>query len=116
MKSKRFEDFHESVVDMLQGFLRALKKLDQKFGRMYVDFGEPISAKNFFGSNLDRIRHSNVAPYLQKLSKNEIALIKELGFEVWFALKFSLVELIRLSTYCRSCKNSKKELLSPHSI
>lgn len=65
-----------------KGFLRALKKLDQKFGRMYVDFGEPISAKNFFGSNLDRIRHSNVAPYLQKLSKNEIALIKELGFEV----------------------------------
>lgn len=65
------------------GFFKALKIIEERFGKMYLDFGEPISVKEFFGhTGIERMPRSTVAAYVQKLNRSEIDLIKKLANEV----------------------------------
>lgn len=68
-----------------KGFFKALKIIDERFGKMFVDFGKPISVKEFFGhTSHDRVQRAAVAGHLQKLNKQEIDLVKGLANEVCF--------------------------------
>ena len=49
---------------------------------MYLDFGEPISVKEYFGYKMQRTKYSNLASHLQKLDRKDINLVKELANEV----------------------------------
>lgn len=67
-----------------KGFFKALKIIDENFGKMYLDFGEPISVKDFFGEScsLDKMKRATLGSHLQKLNKHEIELVKKLATEV----------------------------------
>ena len=67
-----------------KGFFKALKIIDERFGKMYLDFGEPISVKKFMGASCasDRMKRAVIGPHLQKLNKNEVDLVKKLATEV----------------------------------
>ncbi|TMW48631.1 hypothetical protein DOY81_006296 [Sarcophaga bullata] len=67
-----------------KGFFKALKIIDERFGKMYLDFGEPISVKQFMGASCasDRMKRAAIGPHLQKLNKNEIDLVKNLATEI----------------------------------
>jgi len=66
-----------------KGFFKALKIIDERFGKMYMDFGEPISVREFFNQTAsDRMERAGVGAHLQKLNRNEIEFVKKLANEV----------------------------------
>lgn len=65
-----------------KGFFKALKIIDERFGRMYMDVGDPISVKEFFGKRSDQFHRASIPSYLQKLNRDEVQLIKKLANEV----------------------------------
>lgn len=92
-----------------KGFFKALKIIDERFGRMYMDFGDPISVKEFFGSETYRIRRASLASHLQKLNKDEVMLIKKLANEVVYQQQKRIVittfnMIAVLYTYSLNCQ------------
>ncbi|XP_068156087.1 dihydroxyacetone phosphate acyltransferase [Drosophila tropicalis] len=66
-----------------KGFFKALKIIDERFGKMFLDFGEPISVREFFGhTSGQRMQRAGVGGHLQKLNRQEIELVKQLANEV----------------------------------
>ncbi|XP_060646596.1 dihydroxyacetone phosphate acyltransferase [Drosophila nasuta] len=66
-----------------KGFFKALKIIDERFGKMFLDFGTPISAREFFGHESgDRIQRAGLGGSLQKLNRQEIELVKQLANEI----------------------------------
>ncbi|KAG4074295.1 hypothetical protein HA402_008704 [Bradysia odoriphaga] len=61
---------------------KALKILDVNHGSMYVNFGQPISAREYFGLNLNRFNHAQLPVHVQQLSKRELDLVNKLGKHV----------------------------------
>lgn len=49
---------------------------------MYVNFGQPISAREYFGMNLNRFEHAQLPVHVQQLSKRELDLVNKLGKHV----------------------------------
>lgn len=49
---------------------------------MYVNFGAPISAREYFGLKLDRFTHAQLPIHVQHLSKTELALVTDFGHYV----------------------------------
>lgn len=77
-----------------KGFFKALKIIDERFGKMYLDFGEPISAKEFFGDCCsDRMKRASLGSHLQKLNKLEIELVKKLATEVIRFYKLKIISI-----------------------
>jgi len=66
-----------------KGFFKALKIIDERFGKMFLDFGEPISVKEFFGHDSgQRMQRAGVGGHLQKLNRQEVELVKQLANEI----------------------------------
>ncbi|XP_020818615.1 dihydroxyacetone phosphate acyltransferase [Drosophila serrata] len=66
-----------------KGFFKALKIIDERFGKMFLDFGEPISVKEFFGhDSAQRMQRAGVGGQLQKLNRQEVDLVKQLANEI----------------------------------
>ncbi|XP_061387625.1 dihydroxyacetone phosphate acyltransferase [Musca vetustissima] len=91
-----------------KGFFKALKIIDENFGKMYLDFGEPISVKEFFGDccNLDKMKRATLGTHLQKLNKKEIDLVKKLATEIIYQQQrrivintFNMISLYFASQY-----------------
>lgn len=61
---------------------KALNILGIDHGSMYVNFGEPISAREYFGSRLRRFEHAQLPIHVQQLSKSELAMINDIGQHV----------------------------------
>ncbi|XP_067646131.1 dihydroxyacetone phosphate acyltransferase isoform X2 [Eurosta solidaginis] len=83
-----------------KGFFKALKIIDERFGKMYLDFGTPISAREFFGhTGADRMQRATMGAHLQKLDKLELDLIKNLANEVIYQQQRRIV----ISTFNLLC-------------
>ncbi|XP_002056467.4 dihydroxyacetone phosphate acyltransferase [Drosophila virilis] len=66
-----------------KGFFKALKIIDERFGKMFLDFGEPISVREFFGhDSTQRMQRAGLGGQLQKLNRQEIELVKQLANEI----------------------------------
>lgn len=65
-----------------KGFFKALKIMDEQYGRIFIDFAEPISVKSALGKQIDRSPHTAVAAHLQTLKKDELEPVKRLANEV----------------------------------
>lgn len=83
-----------------KGFLKALKIMDEQFGRIYIDFGKPISVKSYLGTQIDRMPHTTVAAHLQTLKKGELEPIKQLANEVHLIKYFFKVFLTEKIMSC----------------
>lgn len=100
------------------GFIKSLSIIEQKFGAIYFDFGDPISTREYFGSNLDRFKHSIIPANVQDLDKNELDMINHLANEVVYKQQqkmaittFNLVALyLSYRYYGRHTKVSLEEL------
>ncbi|KAJ1529355.1 hypothetical protein ONE63_006143 [Megalurothrips usitatus] len=65
------------------GLLKALNALDEKYGKIYADFGEPISMREFLESQMfERARHSVGPIHLQPLTDEEMAMIRVLSHHI----------------------------------
>lgn len=65
------------------GLFKAFKVVQKNFGKMYMDLGEPISAREYFADkNIDRVSRASVAAHVQKLNKVEIQAVKDLANEI----------------------------------
>ncbi|XP_044263881.1 dihydroxyacetone phosphate acyltransferase [Tribolium madens] len=64
------------------GFFKSLSIVKEKFGSIYFDFAEPISAKKFFGPNLDRTLHNLQPIHMQEITDYEKKLIPSLAHEI----------------------------------
>lgn len=49
---------------------------------MYVNFGKPISAKEYFGAQLNRFEHAQMPIHVQQMAKSELALVNQIGEHV----------------------------------
>ncbi|EEB19015.1 Dihydroxyacetone phosphate acyltransferase, putative [Pediculus humanus corporis] len=65
-----------------KGFFKALSILNENYGNIYVNFGEPISLKEYFSTKIDRSKHCMGPVYLQQLSKEENDLIINLAYSI----------------------------------
>lgn len=61
---------------------KALKILDINHGSMYINFGQPISAREYFGSGLQRFEHAQYPVHVQHLTKPELAMITDISQNV----------------------------------
>jgi glyceronephosphate O-acyltransferase len=99
------------------GLLKSLTVLEQNYGSMYFDFGEPISVKEFFGERLNRFAHALEPAHVQTLTKTDLGLINELAHEVkkkdFTLLATALIEVFLLR---RFSFNNNVELSYRHSI
>lgn len=83
-----------------KGFFKALKIIDERFGRMYLDFGAPISVREFFGhTGANRMQRATVGAHLQKLDRRDLDLIKKLGNEIIYQQQRGIV----ISTFNLLC-------------
>lgn len=65
------------------GLFKAFKIVQKNFGKMYMDFGEPISVREYFATKeIDRVARSSIAAHVQKLNKGEIQAVKDLASEI----------------------------------
>lgn len=64
------------------GFFKSLSIVKEKFGSIYFDVAEPISAKQFFGSNINRTLHNLKPIHLHEITDSEKKLIPELSHEI----------------------------------
>ncbi|XP_018803717.1 PREDICTED: dihydroxyacetone phosphate acyltransferase [Bactrocera latifrons] len=96
-----------------KGFFKALKIIDERFGKMYLDFGAPISARKFFGhTGADRMQRASVGAHLQKLDRKELDLIKKLGNEVIYQQQRGIV----ISTFNLLCLYYASQLYVDRSV
>ncbi|KAK3932398.1 Dihydroxyacetone phosphate acyltransferase [Frankliniella fusca] len=65
------------------GLIKALNALDEKYGKIYADFGEPISVRDFLQSHMfQRSSHSMGPIHLQSLSDQEMAMIRIISHHI----------------------------------
>lgn len=64
------------------GFFKSLKIVKEKFGNIYFHVGRPISARDFFGDELDRSAHSFAPLHLHEITEEEKRIIPPLGYEI----------------------------------
>lgn len=58
---------------------KAMKILRTNHGRMYINFGEPISSREFFGADLERIKHAQLPVHVQHLTRPELRQVADIG-------------------------------------
>ena len=65
------------------GFLKAITNLkNQNYGKICLDFGDPMSIKEYFNNKVDRFQHSHEPVHVQHLHKDELQCINDLANEV----------------------------------
>ncbi|XP_055698371.1 dihydroxyacetone phosphate acyltransferase isoform X2 [Phlebotomus papatasi] len=64
------------------GLIKSVLTIEDRYGCMYFDFGDPISVKEYFGDSLNRFQHALEPAHVQNLTKNELALIYDLAHDV----------------------------------
>lgn len=65
------------------GFIKAITNLkNQNLGKIYFDFGEPMSLNEYFGVNVDKFKHSIEPAFVQTLNENDLQLVTDLANEV----------------------------------
>lgn len=65
------------------GFFKAITNLkNQNLGKIYFDFGEPMSVNDYFGVKVNRFVHASEPAFVQTLNKDETHLITDLANEV----------------------------------
>ncbi|KFB40728.1 AGAP001908-PA-like protein [Anopheles sinensis] len=65
-----------------RGMLKALSIVRENFGSIYLEFGDPISAKHYFGDGLNRAQHTVAPSFAQVLAKEEREAIQDLANDV----------------------------------
>ncbi|XP_049277429.1 dihydroxyacetone phosphate acyltransferase [Anopheles funestus] len=65
-----------------RGLLKALSIVRENFGTIYLEFGDPLSAKDYFGDGLNRTRHTIAPTFAQTLAKEERDAIQNLANDV----------------------------------
>ncbi|XP_018578709.1 dihydroxyacetone phosphate acyltransferase isoform X2 [Anoplophora glabripennis] len=64
------------------GFFKSLKVIKENFGKIYFHFGQPISAKRFFGDKLERSVHNMGPLHVQEMTEKEKAVIPSLAHTI----------------------------------
>lgn len=83
---------------LFQGLFKSLRIVEQKFGSMFFDFGEPISAREYFSDKLQRSVHAVEPANVQILSKLELSYIQDLANEVsYIVLLYPYLDYITMS-------------------
>lgn len=101
-----------------KGFFKALKIIDERFGKMFLDFGAPISVREFFGhDSTQRMQRAGLGGSLQKLNRQEIELVKQLANEIIYQQQrrivittFNLLTLYYASKLYGQCTANVDEL------
>uniref|UniRef100_A0A182VQZ0 Phospholipid/glycerol acyltransferase domain-containing protein n=1 Tax=Anopheles minimus TaxID=112268 RepID=A0A182VQZ0_9DIPT len=65
-----------------RGLLKALSIVRENFGSIYLEFGDPLSAKDYFGGGLNRTQHTIAPTFAQMLAKEERDAIQNLANDV----------------------------------
>lgn len=89
------------------GLIKGMRSLAQNnYGSIYFDFGEPLSAKEYFKSSINRFQHSVEPAHVQILSKDELNSVTDLANEVVrrqqqkiVIMSFNLIALITSHNY-----------------
>ncbi|KAL0269875.1 UNVERIFIED_CONTAM: hypothetical protein PYX00_007463 [Menopon gallinae] len=65
-----------------KGLFKALTILNESYGNIYINFGEPLSVRNYFGSNIDRSIHNFGPVHMQELTSDESKQISQLAHNI----------------------------------
>uniref|UniRef100_A0A8W7P1G0 Phospholipid/glycerol acyltransferase domain-containing protein n=1 Tax=Anopheles coluzzii TaxID=1518534 RepID=A0A8W7P1G0_ANOCL len=65
-----------------RGLLKALSIVRENYGTIYLEFGDPLSAKDYFGEGLNRTRHTVAPTFAQTLAREERDAIQNLANDV----------------------------------
>ena len=72
------------VFFLFQGLIKALNMLNERYGKVHIDFAEPISVRDLFqASGLHRVRPTPESPHIQRtLSADEMAFCVDVAHRV----------------------------------
>uniref|UniRef100_A0A1Y1NBK6 Phospholipid/glycerol acyltransferase domain-containing protein n=1 Tax=Photinus pyralis TaxID=7054 RepID=A0A1Y1NBK6_PHOPY len=98
------------------GFFKSLSIMKENYGNLYVDFGDPISGREFFGGVVNRALH-NIRPiHLQEFTEQEKSLTAKLANEIVINQQkcsvittFNIIALALTNNYAMGCKGMKVE-------
>lgn len=63
--------FQLLIILLLQAFFKSLSMVKEKYGNVYVNFGEPLSAHQYFADKIDRSEHSTKPLHMQIANQKE---------------------------------------------
>ena len=81
----RYEIFQNvSFFFLFQGLIKALNMLNERYGKVHIDFAEPISVRDLFqSSGLHRVHSTLESPHVQHtLSVDEMAFCVDVAHRV----------------------------------
>lgn len=85
----------------MQGFLKSLKIVNDTYGKVYINFGEPISAKLWFAGKYDPLEHNLKSLHSQELTQAEKVAVSQFAQEIIYTQQklciISTFNLIALS-------------------
>lgn len=65
------------------GFIKAVTNLkNQNLGKIYFDFGEPMSLNEYFGVKANKFQHAVEPAFVQTLNNDDLQLVTDLANEV----------------------------------
>jgi len=69
---------------LFQGLIKALNMLNERYGKVHIDFAEPISVRDLFrSSGLHRVHPTPESPHIQRtLSVDEMAFCVDVAHRV----------------------------------
>ncbi|KAK5647609.1 hypothetical protein RI129_002501 [Pyrocoelia pectoralis] len=102
------------------GFFKSLSIIKEYYGNIYIDFGEPISARNFFSGYLNRSFHNLKPIHMQEFTEQEKYLTSKLSNEIVVSQQncavittFNVIALALINNcYITGCKEMKLEDLA----
>lgn len=63
-------------------FIKSLKIVNENYGNVYMNFGQPISVKEWFSDKIIRDKHTLKPLHEQELTPNEKKLVAKFAYEV----------------------------------
>lgn len=90
-------------------FIKSLKIINESYGNIYIDFAEPISAKQFYKDSIDRSVHSIKPLHLEELTAHEKSRSSLLAYSILHTQQkhcvittFNLLAVVLLNNFVSS--------------
>ncbi|KAF5304886.1 hypothetical protein FQR65_LT00770 [Abscondita terminalis] len=100
------------------GFFKSLSIIKERYGNIYIDFGEPISARSLLVSQIDRSFHNLKPTYMQEFTDKEKEVTSKLAIDIVNRQQKSAVittfNLIALSLTNNFMEGSNKVHIKSH--
>lgn len=83
------------------GFIKSLKIVNENYGNVYMNFGQPVSVREWFNGKIERKDHNLKPLHEQELTPNERSLVVEFAYEIIYKQqRLTIITTFNLIALC----------------